>query len=136
MAGYIKNPQAHRLDGLMVANAATKRGKLQVVSSNKLANPAADTTSKFTCIGIEDMQGKKGYVFRLDVAAAEYYFVDNDDYVFFNVGGENSADVNVAAGEFVKGYHLIAGDIIITDQVTGTPVVGTQYGVKADGTIG
>ena len=63
------------------------------------------------------------------------YLVENGVETGTNLVYDNTV-YETPVGEFIRAHALLVGEEFGTDQVTGTPAVGTEYGVKADGTIG
>lgn len=142
MAGYMTKLQGYVYDGelthaitagvengiLLVRGTTTNAGKL-------IAPAAADTTSKFICVGTTDVYGKPAYRFAVNKLNDNYYFVEN----VFEYNDADPYDLTTyvtPAGEKLRAHPLVVGDEFITDKVTGTITVGTAYGVKTDGTIG
>ena len=107
-------------------------------NAEKYVLPAADTTSKFICTEVTDIYGGvTAYRFVVDKLDKRYYFVENsfqhnvEDYQAYD-----KRDYEQPEGELMRAHPLIVGEEFVTNCVTGTPTVGTAYGVKADGTIG
>ena len=81
--------------------------------------------------------GVVAYRFVVDALAKRYYFVENERQ--FNVEEYQEYDkrnYTQPVGELMRAHPLLVGEEFVTNNVTGTPVVGTAYGIKADGTIG
>ncbi len=141
MAGYMSKLQGYVYEGELVNGAATAvpNGILMLkgtsTDAGKFVLPAADTNTKFLCKEVTDVYGQTGYRFIVDTLAKPYYFVENGIDVNDSCEYDGSA-YTVAVGELLRAHPLLPGEEFKTTAVTGTPVVGTVYGVKADGTIG
>lgn len=142
MAGYLTKLQGYVYEGELVNGAAApvENGILMVqdtgANAGKLVLPAADTTTKFICKEVTTIyDGVVAYRFIADTLAKRYYFVENG----FEINDTEAYDkrtYTTPVGDELRAHPLLVGEEFVTDKVTGTPVAGTAYGVKADGTIG
>ena len=105
-------------------------------NAGKLVLPAADTDTKLVCKEVTTIyDGVVAYRFMVDTLAKRYYFVENG----FDINDSQAYDKRVyttKVGDELRAHPLVVGEEFVTDKVTGTPTVGTAYGVKADGTVG
>lgn len=143
MAGYMTKLQGYVYEGELVngAAAAVENGLVMIAGTStnagKLVLPGnADTSTKLLCKEVTTIyDGVTAYVFVVQSLAKNYYFI------------ENGADINDSAaydkrtyatpvGAELRAHPLLVGEEFVTDKVTGTIAKGTEYGVKADGTIG
>ncbi len=141
MAGYMTELHGYVYVGELVNGAAAPvlNGILMVqgtgANAGKLVLPAADTTTKFVCKEVTTIYGETGYRFIVDTLAKRYYFVENGHD--FNDSQEYDNRVyTTAVGDELRAHPLLVGEEFLTNCVTGTPAVGTAYGVKVDGTVG
>ena len=143
MAGYMTKLQGYVYEGelvngaasavengiLMIQGTSTDAGKLKLVA-------AADTTTKLVCKEVTTIyDGVVAYRFVVDKLNDRYYFVENG----FDINDSAAYDkrtYTTAVGELLRAHPLLVGEEFVTTKVTGTPVVGTAYGVKTDGTVG
>lgn len=106
--------------------------------AGKLVLPAADTGAKFMCMEVTDMfGGVTAYRFQVQEITKRHFFVENSFQ--FNVESfqeYDKRDYTQPEGELMRAHALLIGEEFVTNNVTGTPVVGTVYSLKADGTIG
>ena len=144
MNGYMTKLQGYVYEGTL-ANGAGKpvpNGMILVqgtgANADKLVLPAADSATKLVCTEITDMfGGVVAYRFQVQEISKRYFFVENSFQ--FNVEEYqeyDKRDYTQPEGELMRAHALLLGDEFVTNCVTGTPVVGTAYGIKADGTIG
>lgn len=144
MNGYMTKLQGYLYEGTL-ANGAGKRvpnGMILVqgtgADAGKLVLPTADSNTKFLCMEVTDIYGGvKAYRFQVQEITKRYFFVENSFQ--FNVEEYqeyDKRDYTQPEGELMRAHALLLGDEFVTNCVTGTPVVGTAYGIKADGTIG
>ena len=145
MNGYMTKLQGYVYEGTL-ANGAGKpvpNGMILVQGTgsdaDKLVLPTADTTKMFVCMEVTDMfGGVVAYRFQVQEITKRYFFVENSFQ--FNVEEYQEYDkrnnYTQPEGELMRAHALLLGDEFVTNCVTGTPVVGTAYGLKADGTIG
>lgn len=142
--GYMSKLQGYVYEGTL-ANGAGKpvpNGMILVqgtgANADKLVLPAADNTKMFMCMEVTDMYGGvTAYRFQVEEMPKRYFFVENSFQ--FNVESYqeyDKRDYTQPEGELMRAHALLLGDEFVTNNVTGTPVVGTAYGLKADGTIG
>lgn len=142
MAGFMSKLQGYVYEGELVngAAAAVPNGLLMVqgTSTNvgKLVLPAADTDTKFVCKEVGTIyDGRVAYRFIADTLAKRYYFIENGADIN-DSAAYDKAEYTTKVGDELRAHPLLVGEEFWTDQVTGTLVAGTAYGVKADGTIG
>lgn len=145
MAGYMTKLQGYVYEGTLKngAAAAVPNGLLMVqgtsTNADKLVLPgSADTDTKFMCMEVTDIfGGVTAYRFQVQAIAKRYFLTENSFQ--FNVEDYQEYDKRTytqPVGELVRAHALLLGDEFVTTCVTGTPVAGTAYSVKADGTIG
>lgn len=143
MAGYMTKLQGYVYEGELVngAAAAVENGILMVqgtsTDAGKLKLPAsADTTTKLVCKEVTTIyDGVTAYRFIVDKLNDRYYFVENG----FDINDSAAYDkrtYTTAVGAELRAHPLLVGEEFVTTKVTGTPAVGTAYGVKTDGTVG
>lgn len=143
MAGYMTKLQGYLYEGEFVngVGAPVENGLLVALGTGddagKMVLPAANANTKFLCkeaAAIYD--GIPAYRFVVTAIAAPVYLVENG----FDLNiGEGEYDTTMYAtkdGAFLRAHPLQVGEEFVTNMVTGTPVAGTEYAVKADGTIG
>jgi len=132
MAGYMTKLQGYVYEGELVngAAAAVENGILMVqgtsTDAGKLVLPSADTTTKLICKEVTTIY---------DGVTAYRFIVENG----FDINDSAAYDKRTyatAVGDELRAHPLLVGEEFVTDKVTGTPAVGTAYGVKADGTVG
>ena len=142
MAGYVVKHLGYLYEGELVNGAAApvENGVLMVqgttTNAGKLVLPAADTDTKLVCKEVTTIyDGVVAYRFMVDTLAKRYYFVENG----FDINDSQAYDKRVyttKVGDELRAHPLVVGEEFVTNKVTGTPTVGTAYGVKADGTVG
>ena len=142
MAGYMTKHLGYLYEGELVNGAAApvENGVLMVqgatTNAGKLVLPAADTDTKLVCKEVTTIyDGVVAYRFMVDTLAKRYYFVENG----FDINDSQAYDkrtYTTKVGDELRAHPLVVGEEFVTDKVTGTPTVGTAYGVKADGTVG
>ena len=142
MAGYMTKLQGYVYEGELVngASAAVENGILMVqgtsTNAGKLVLPSADTTTKLLCKEVTTIyDGVTAYRFVVNKLNANYYFVENG----FDINDSAAYDkrtYTTAVGAELRAHPLLVGEEFVTDKVTGTIAAGTEYGVKADGTVG
>lgn len=144
MNGYMTKLQGYVYEGTL-ANGAGKpvpNGMILIqgtgVNADKLVLPAADSATKLVCTEVTDIYGGvTAYRFQVQEISKRYFFVENsfqhnvEEYQEYD-----KRDYTQPEGELMRAHALLLGDEFVTNCVTGTPVVGTAYGIKADGTIG
>lgn len=140
MAGYMTKLQGYLYEGEYVNGETNpiENGVLVVIdrASGKMKLPgSADTTSKFTCKEVTTIYGKPAYRFIVEKLDGNYYFVENG-YEFNDAEEYDLTLYSTKPGKFLRAHPLLVGEEFVTDKVTGTIAANTQYGVKADGTIG
>lgn len=144
MNGYLTKLQGYVYEGTLKNGAAAPvpNGMIMVQGTgndaDKLVLPAADANTKFLCMEVTDMYGGVvAYRFQVQEISKRYFFVENsfqhnvEEYQEYD-----KRNYTQPVGELMRAHALLLGDEFVTNCVTGTPVVGTAYGVKADGTIG
>ena len=141
MAGYMTKLQGYVYEGELVNGAAdaVENGVLMVpatgANSGKLVLPSADTTTKLLLKEVTEIYGIPAYRFIVQKLNANYYFVENG----FEINDDEEYDETTYAtkvGKYLRAHPLLVGEEFVTTKVTGTLAAGTEYGVKADGTIG
>lgn len=141
MAGYMTKPMSYVYEGEMVNGAAApvQNGILMVQDASdptKLVLPSADNGSKFVCKEVTTIyDGVTAYRFTVDALAKRYYLIENG----FDINDSQAYDkrtYTTKVGDELRAHPLLVGEELVTNMVTGTPVAGTSYTVKADGTIG
>lgn len=144
MNGYMSKLQGYIYEGTLAngTGAGVPNGMILVQGTgndaDKLVMPTADSTKMFVCMEVTDIfGGVPAYRFQVEKMPQRYFFVENSFQ--FNVEAYqeyDKRDYEQPAGELMRAHALLLGDEFVTNCVTGTPVVGTAYGLKADGTIG
>ena len=142
--GYMTKLQGYVYEGRLANGASNPvpNGLIMVhgtgANADKLVLPAADANTKFVCTEVTDIYGGvTAYRFVVQEISKRYYFVENS----FQFGVEeympyDKREYTQPVGELMRAHPLLLGAEFVTNCVTGTPAVGTAYGVKADGTIG
>ena len=142
--GYMTKLQGYVYEGRLANGASdpVPNGLIMVqgtgANADKLVLPAADANTKFVCTEVTDIYGGvTAYRFVVQEISKRYYFVENS----FQFGVEeympyDKREYTQPVGELMRAHPLLIGEEFVTNCVTGTPAVGTAYGVKADGTIG
>ena len=144
MAGYMTKLQGYVYEGELTngTGAAIENGALVAVGTGsdagKFVLPAANAATKFICKEATSIYGGVPvYRFIVKAIGDPLYLVENGFEL--NVGGEQEYDTRTYATKadaYLRAHPLLVGEEFVTDKVTGTPVAGTEYTVKADGTIG
>ena len=144
MAGYMTKLQGYVYEGTLKngAAAAVPNGLIMdqgtSTSADSLVLPAADANAKFLCMEVTDIfGGVTAYRFQVQEMPKRHFFVENSFQ--FNVEDYQEYDkrnYTQPTGELMRAHALLLGEEFVTTCVTGTPVVGTVYSLKADGTIG
>lgn len=142
MAGYMTALQGYIFEGELkngnanpVANGMLVAPKL-VSGALVMDLPAADADTKFLCKEVGTIyDGITAYRFIVTAVNKPVYFVENgfvvnDDFAYDTTAYET------ASGDYLRAHPLLVGEEFVTDQVTGTIAVGTEYGVLATGKIG
>lgn len=142
MAGYMTALQGYVYEGELVngESQAIANGMLvapKMVSGElKMGLPAKDANTKLLCKEVTTIyDGMPAYRFIVTALGNKTYFVENG----FEVNSDEVYDTTLyetASGKYLRAHPLLVGEEFVTDQVTGTPVVGTEYGVLATGKIG
>lgn len=137
-AGYMTKLQGYVYEGELVNGAAAPvpNGTIMVQDGNTLVLPTADTTTKFVCKEVTDIYGETGYRFVVDKLNKRYYFVENGMDDINDMGEYDNRNYVTKKGDLLRAHPLQVGEEFLTNNVTGTPVAGTAYGVLADGTVG
>ena len=98
--------------------------------------PAKDATTKLLCKEVGTIyDGITAYRFIVTAVGNPVYFVENG----FEVNDAVAYDTTLyetASGKYLRAHPLLVGEEFVTDEVTGTIAVGTEYGVLATGKIG
>ena len=142
--GYMTKLQGYVYEGTLEngCGKAIPNGLIVVqgtgANANKLVLPAADSATKLLCMEVTDIYGGvTAYRFQVQEITKRYFLVENsfqhnvEEYQQYD-----KRDYEQPEGELCRAHALLLGDEFVTNCVTGTPVVGTAYGIKADGTIG
>lgn len=142
--GYMTKLQGYVYEGRLANGASdpVPNGLIMVqgtgANADKLVLPAADANTKFVCTEVTDIYGGvTAYRFVVQELSKRYYFVENS----FQFGVEeympyDKRNYTQPVGELMRAHPLLIGEEFVTNCVTGTPAVGSAYGIKADGTIG
>lgn len=142
--GYMTKLQGYVYEGRLANGASNPvpNGLIMVqgtgANADKLVLPAADANTKFVCTEVTDIYGGvTAYRFVVQELSKRYYFVENS----FQFGVEeympyDKRNYTQPVGELMRAHPLLIGEEFVTNCVTGTPAVGSAYGIKADGTIG
>ena len=141
MAGYMTKLQGYVYEGELKngAAAAVTNGILMLQDDDTLILPSAESTSKFTLKEITTIfDGVVAYRFIVDKLNKRYYFVENGNEYFNDQAAYDNREHAVPVGELLRAHPLVVGEEFVTTKVTfaADPAVGTDYGVKADGSIG
>lgn len=143
MAGYMTKLQGYLYEGEFTngTGAAVENGTLVALGTGddfgKMVLPAANANTKFTCKEVTTIyDGIPAYRFIVKAIAAPVYFVENGFELNVGEGEFDTTLYATKAGAFLRAHPLQVGEEFVTTAVTGTPVAGTDYAVKADGTIG
>lgn len=146
MAGWMTKLQGYIFEGENVngAAAAVKNGTIMKLGTSTnvgklVAVGADDANAKFLCKEVTDIyRGTTAYRFVVQAipAAANYYFVENGFSEYNDMVAFDLREYETAVGDYLRAHPLLVGEEFITDQVTGTIAAGTEYVLKADGTIG
>ena len=143
-AGYMTKLQGYVYEGTLKNGAANPVPNGLIMDqgtgndADKLVLPAADTGAKFLCMEVTDIYGGDvAYRFQVQEIGKRHFFVENERQ--FNVEDYQEYDkrnYTQPVGELMRAHALLLGEEFVTNNVTGAPVVGTVYSLKADGTIG
>ena len=143
MAGYMSKLSGYIFEGEFANGTGDgiENGALVVLGTGsdagKMVLPSADTTTKLLCKEVATIyDGVPAYRFVVNALAANYYFVENGFTNFIDATAYDLREYVTPDGELLRAHPLLVGEEFVTTKVTGTPVVGTEYGVKADGTVG
>lgn len=143
MAGYMTKLQGYVFEGELTngTGAPVENGVLLALGTGadagKLVMPAVNADTKFLCkeaAAIYD--GIPAYRFIVKAVADPLYFVENGFELNVGEGEYDTTVYATKADAFLRAHPLQVGDEFVTTAVTGTPVAGTEYSVKADGTVG
>lgn len=144
MAGYMTKLQGYVYEGTLKNGAANPVPNGLVMDQGTGANadalvlPAADSNAKFLCMEVTDIYGGVvAYRFQVQEIGKRHFFVENSFQ--FNVEDFQEYDKRnyvQPVNELMRAHALLLGEEFVTTCVTGTPVAGTVYSLKADGTIG
>lgn len=143
MAGYMTKLQGYVYEGELTngTGAPVENGMLVALgagaNAGKFVLPAANNNTKFVCKEVTTIYDNiPAYRFIVKVIADPVYFVENGFELNVGEGQYDTTEYATKAGAYLRAHPLQVGDEFVTDKVTGTPVAGTDYAVKADGTIG
>lgn len=142
MAGYITKPITYVYEGEYKNGTGdpVENGSLVVIdtaNAGYMTLPTADTNTKFLCKEVTTIyDGITAYRFIVTALASPVYFVENGFEYFCDGCGYDNRNHAVPEDELLRAHPLQHGEEFVTTMVTGTPAVGTEYGVLADGTIG
>lgn len=101
----------------------------------KMGLPTADANTKLLCKEVTTIyDGIPAYRFIVTAVNKPVYFVENGFEVRDDV--YDTTLYETASGKFLRAHPLLVGEEFVTDEVTGTIAVGTEYGVLATGKIG
>lgn len=142
MAGYMTALQGYVYEGELKNGNANPIANGMLVAP-KLSNgelvmdlPTADSDTKLLCKEVTTIyDGMPAYRFIVTALGKKVYFVENG----FEVNTDAEYDTTTyatASGKYLRAHPLLVGEEFVTDQVNGTPVVGTEYGVLATGKVG
>lgn len=148
MAGYMTKLQGYVYEGTLKNGAANPvpnglimdqgLASTTPATNDALVLPAADTGAKFLCMEVTDIYGGvTAYRFQVQEIGKRHFLVENSFQ--FNVEDYQEYDkrnYTQPVGELMRAHALLLGEEFVTTCVTGTPVPGTVYSLKADGTIG
>lgn len=146
MAGWMTKLQGYLYEGECVNGAAAgvKNGTIMKLGTSTNAGKlvavgSEDANAKFLCKEVTEIyRGTTAYRFVVQAipAAANYYFIENGFSEYNDAVAFDLRDYETAIGDYLRAHPLVKGEEFITTMVTGTPVAGTEYVLKADGTIG
>lgn len=148
MAGYMTKLQGYVYEGTLKNGAANPvpnglimdqgLASTSPATNDSLVLPAADSGAKFLCMEVTDIYGGvTAYRFQVQEIGKRHFLVENSFQ--FNVEDFQEYDkrnYTQPVGELMRAHALLLGEEFVTTCVTGTPVPGTVYTLKADGTIG
>jgi len=142
MAGYMTALQGYVYEGELVngENTAIENGMFvaPTIANGQLVMklPAADTDTKLLCKEVTTIyDGMPAYRFIVNAVGKNNYFVENG----FEVNSAAVYDTTLystASGKYLRAHPIQVGEEFVTDKVSGTPVVGTEYGILATGLVG
>lgn len=102
----------------------------------KMGLPAKDATTKLLLKEITTIYDNiPAYRFIVTAVGNPVYLVENG----FEVNTDEAFDTTLyetASGKYLRAHPLLVGEEFVTDEITGTLAVGTEYGVLATGKIG
>lgn len=133
MAGYITKPVSYAYEGEHAVAAETANGViLELDSTGKVLAAATDATAKFVCVEATTIyDAVPAYRFIVNKLGDNLlYFAENLTDVL-TCEGYNVSEYTIPADALCRCHPLQIGDEFVTSVVTGTPVVGTAYGVTA-----
>lgn len=138
MAGYMTKLQGYLYEGECVNGAETpvENGILMVQKEGKLVLPEATEDVRLMCKEVTDIyDGIAAYRFVVDKVCGRYMLVENG-FEYDNSQEYDLTKYTTKVGDYLRAHPIQVGEEFVTNMVTGTPVVGNVYGIKADGTIG
>lgn len=143
MAGYMTKLQGYVYEGEFVNGTGEpiENGMLVAVGTGenlgKMVLPEANADTKFICKEAMTIYGGiPAYRFIVKAVAEPLYFVENGFDINVGEGEYDLTQYATKADAYLRAHPLLVGEEFVTDKVTGTPVAGTEYTVKADGTVG
>ena len=145
MAGYMTALQGYVYEGELVngeASTAIQNGMLVTIQSDGngglcMKLPAAkDTNTKLKLKEVTTIyDGMPAYRFIVDAVGTPTYFVENG-FEDTNYPTYDTTLWETAPGKYLRAHPLLVGEEFVTDQITGSLTVGTQYAVLTTGKIG
>lgn len=137
MAGYMEKLQGYVYEGTLTHNeAAPVANGLLMVRQNGKLKLAADADAKFEYVGAATIyDGIPAHRFVVKHLDQPIYFVENAMLDRCECTYDNT-EYTVPAGELMRAHPLVQGEQFLTTFVTGTPAVGAEVSLKADGTLG
>lgn len=141
MAGYMTALQGYVYEGELIngENTAIENGMFVAPALDNgtlvMKLPAADADTKLLCKEVTTIyDGITAYRFIVNAVGKNNYFVENG----FEVRNDeyDTTLYSTASGKYLRAHPIQVGDEFVTDKVSGTPVVGTEYGILATGLVG
>lgn len=143
MAGYMTKLQGYVYEGEFVNGTGTpvENGLLVAVGTGnnigKMVLPEVNAGTKFICKEATTIYGGiPAYRFIVKAVADPLYLVENGFEINVGEGEYDTRAYATKANAYLRAHPLLVGEEFVTDKVTGEPEAGTEYTVKADGTIG
>ena len=143
MAGYMTKLQGYVYEGEFTNGTGNPvpNGILVALGKNAAGEPAmvlptADAETKLLCKeATEIYDGVPAYRFVVNKLAGNYYLVENG-FEFLDMVSYDLTTYTTAPDKYLRAHPLLVGEEFITTLVTGAPVVGNEYGIQADGSVG